>query len=169
MFTNDGGVKWLLQSSNTGYDLEGVYFVDPGKGWAVGKCGSRGTSVVTESNRTGSRGPRNRRRPNGADGIILHTVDSGADWNSQESGVSSELYSVCFIDPEEGWVVGQSGTILHTNNGGETWKPEGSGTNRNLYRVVYVEGNGLIAIGANSTILRRKVDGANVTTAANMR
>ena len=73
------------------------------------------------------------------------------------------------INAKEGWSVGQNGVIIHTNDGGETWEREGSGTDRDLYDMVYVEGNGLIAVGAGSITLRRKIDGINLTTAANMK
>ena len=48
-------------------------------------------------------------------------------WISQDSGTSSSLYSVDFIDNNEGWISGGNGSqglILHTTNGGTTWESQ---------------------------------------------
>ena len=118
----------MTQSSNTSYDLTGVYFLDANSGWVVGR-----------------------------DGIILHTTNSGVDWSSRDSGVDENLNSVCFISSEEGWIAGENGLVLHTYDGGITWQPEGSGTMKQLRKISYVEGNGLVAIGADCTIIKRVI------------
>lgn len=33
----------------------------------------------------------------------------------------ANLFDVCFIDPQQGWAVGDRGTIWHTQDGGESW------------------------------------------------
>lgn len=38
--TEDGGLVWTRQNSNTGRRLKGVHFVDPLRGWAVGDAGT---------------------------------------------------------------------------------------------------------------------------------
>ena len=42
-------------------------------------------------------------------------------WQKQRSGVNRHLFGVHFIDPQNGWVVGQGGVILHTRSGGQKW------------------------------------------------
>lgn len=45
-----------------------------------------------------------------------------AGWRKLNSGVTVDLYDVCFPNnPNTGYVVGDSGTILYTYNGGEHW------------------------------------------------
>ena len=57
----------------------------------------------------------------GYDGTIKYSSDGGNTWKSQQSGVSSNLWDVCFISNDIGWVCGQNNTILKTINGGKTW------------------------------------------------
>jgi photosystem II stability/assembly factor-like uncharacterized protein len=40
MRTDDGGLNWTRQNSNTGRRLRGVHFVDGLRGWAVGDAGT---------------------------------------------------------------------------------------------------------------------------------
>jgi photosystem II stability/assembly factor-like uncharacterized protein len=44
-------------------------------------------------------------------------------WMNQNSGTSSILQSVYFIDQNNGWISG-AGPILHTTDGGQTWSPQ---------------------------------------------
>jgi len=46
------------------------------------------------------------------------TTDGGVTWKAQDSGSSSYLQAVSFIDSDRGWAVGYEGTILATTNGG---------------------------------------------------
>jgi photosystem II stability/assembly factor-like uncharacterized protein len=128
-YTNDAGSAWLTQSSNTSYDLNGLFFIDASEGWVVGR-----------------------------DGIILHTRNSGVDWSSQHSGVDENLNSLCFTSNEEGWIIGDNGLILHTRDGGATWQREGIETDEHLYGILRVNGNGLLAIGAECTIVKRGIE-----------
>ena len=67
-------------------------------------------------------------------GIIYHTVDGGVNWDvlySDTLNLPAPIYfnDVCFINDDNGWVVGYGsyfmmgcyGTIMHTVDGGETW------------------------------------------------
>lgn len=53
-------------------------------------------------------------------GTIQKTIDGGTTWYYIESGTTSILNAVYFINVDTGFVVGSS-TILKTMNGGETW------------------------------------------------
>ncbi len=106
MATDDGGESWDFQSGasvHTGHSgiLRGVKFVDNKVGWVVGDQGT-----------------------------ILKTVNGGRVWTRRvpKGEVSRhrydfvygpELNAVTFVDPNNGWVVGNDGTILHTTTGGE--------------------------------------------------
>jgi hypothetical protein len=54
----------------------------------------------------------------GGSGILLKTVDGGATWLIQDSIISCALNSVCFLNSDTGYTVGNCGTILKTTNGG---------------------------------------------------
>ncbi|MCX6271661.1 MAG: YCF48-related protein [Bacteroidetes bacterium] len=49
--------------------------------------------------------------------IVCHNNNS---WIPQNSGTTSSLYGVSFINENEGWIVGSNGLILHTTTGGFT-------------------------------------------------
>ena len=46
---------------------------------------------------------------------------SQISWISQNSGTTSSLDGVYFVDENNGWIAGWGGIILHTTNGGDTW------------------------------------------------
>ena len=94
----------LARSWRGDSDLSAVDFVDPLCGWAVGDRGA-----------------------------VWHTLDGGAHWNAQESGVGCRLHSVCFLDSANGWIAGgyydsyvhrSRGVVLRTTDGGVTWQIE---------------------------------------------
>jgi photosystem II stability/assembly factor-like uncharacterized protein len=47
-----------------------------------------------------------------------------AGWTQQTSGTANNLFSVHFVNANEGWAVGFSNTILHTSNGGTSWSAQ---------------------------------------------
>ncbi|MBL0098472.1 MAG: hypothetical protein IPP46_19840 [Bacteroidetes bacterium] len=63
------------------------------------------------------------------------------------------LFSVYFIDAQNGIIVGDNGTILQTTNGGGNWIPQTSGTG-NLLLYVHFIGNTGFAVGEGGTILK---------------
>jgi photosystem II stability/assembly factor-like uncharacterized protein len=90
-YTKDGGATWKWPQtvpSGTGL-LTSIWLPDTIHGYIVGE-----------------------------NGLILKTSNGGNDWNSQYSGTSRALYSVCFSDSLTGYIVGENGIILKTNNGG---------------------------------------------------
>lgn len=46
------------------------------------------------------------------------------DWKKQESGTLAWLYSIYFVDKDNGWIAGSNGTLLSTKDGGRTWIKE---------------------------------------------
>jgi hypothetical protein len=86
-------------NSNVRDDLLGVYFVDPGHGWAVGTTGT-----------------------------IVATSDGGATWAKRDSATQFDLHGVWFADTMRGWAVGVHGTLLLTDDGGLTWQGRNRGT-----------------------------------------
>jgi len=55
--------------------------------------------------------------------LMAIKLDTFAQWNIQNSGTSSYLQSVFFLDSIHGWAVGYDslGTIIKTNDGGQNW------------------------------------------------
>lgn len=58
----------------------------------------------------------------GYSGTIKHSSDGGITWNSQQSGVSSNLWDICFVNSQNGWICGAGNTVLRTLDGGNSWQ-----------------------------------------------
>jgi hypothetical protein len=109
-----------------------VWFVDRLHGWVVGDAGA-----------------------------IYATVDGGATWWSQSSGVSGALLDVCFapasasasvVGPSVGWIAGEDGIILETTQAGRLWVLQSSGTTVTLRAVASAAGS-VWAVGDEGVIL----------------
>ena len=102
----NGGVAWEWQDSGTDFaTLKDVFFTDERTGWAVGE-----------------------------EGLILKTLAGGRVWSrtlwnralpvpgqpGEYEDLYPELNRVVFVDPLEGWIVGEEGTILHFTGEYET-------------------------------------------------
>ena len=57
----------------------------------------------------------------GYQGTIMNTSNGGDSWQSQSSGLISNLWDISFVDKDMGWICGANGTLLKTENGGATW------------------------------------------------
>jgi photosystem II stability/assembly factor-like uncharacterized protein len=57
----------------------------------------------------------------GIRGHILYSDDAGKTWQQAKVPVSSDLTSVYFPTPAEGWVVGHDGVVLHSTDSGASW------------------------------------------------
>ncbi len=86
-----GSPLWELQNSGASNDLMGVSYTTAAHGFA---CGTNGG------------------------GIVLETVNGGANWSSLTVPAGTSLNDVFFVDDLRGWVVGDNGRILHTSSGG---------------------------------------------------
>jgi hypothetical protein len=60
----------------------------------------------------------------GALGMVLRSVDGGATWQTQASGIASDLYSVYFADALHGYACGDDGIVIKTTDGGASWIAE---------------------------------------------
>ncbi|MBK9190458.1 MAG: gliding motility-associated C-terminal domain-containing protein [Crocinitomicaceae bacterium] len=88
---------------------------------------------------------------------------SQPEWIEQNSGVTSYLLDVEFINENTGYAVGMDGVILKTTNGGTTWGAQTSGVVFDLWDAhFYNELTGWVC-GANGVILKTVNGGANWT------
>ena len=130
---------WTSQDSQTANMLKSVSFYSASTGWAVGEGG-----------------------------LVLRTLDGGANWTQQVSGSSSNLNGVHFVDPNTGWVVGDGGTVLKTTDGGDSWTAQTSGVvDEHLNGVYFVNANTGWAVGerggGRGTILKTTDGGSSWT------
>ena len=84
---------------------------------------------------------------------MYHTTNGGRTWEPQNSGVSTDLLDVKFLNASEGWAVGTEGTVIHTSDGGVKWTTELAGTKHPLERVFFADRTRGWAVGFGGTIL----------------
>jgi photosystem II stability/assembly factor-like uncharacterized protein len=53
--------------------------------------------------------------------IVLHSGDYGKTWECSYTHQNLPLHGLCFVDPRNGWAVGELGTVLQTEDGGKSW------------------------------------------------
>ena len=126
--SSDDGQHWLsaqLPPEVSGFNLHSIWGSDAANVWAVGD-----------------------------NGIILHSVDMGATWVSQNSGTGEGLNSIWGVGPLELFAAGTTGTVVHTINGGRTWSTQSTGTTDDLYTIWGATRDNVIASGAAQLILQ---------------
>ena len=93
--------------------------------------------------------------------LFLFPLNIYSQWYSQNSNVSTTLYSVDFLDTLNGYVSGNQGVILKSTDGGSTWVSLTSGVSDPLYSISFFDTqNGCAAGGAgNGSIIIRTTNG----------
>ncbi|QDT67242.1 Ycf48-like protein precursor [Planctomycetes bacterium MalM25] len=62
--------------------------------------------------------------------LVLASEDGGATWSTANTGVTTPITAMTFIDDRVGWAVGEMGIVLTTRNGGRTWRTQRGGGRR---------------------------------------
>lgn len=57
-------------------------------------------------------------------GTILRSINGGQTWTVIPSGVTTNLFSIFFLNNSIGWTGGENGTLLKTTDGGLNWNLE---------------------------------------------
>lgn len=57
----------------------------------------------------------------GNSGRIMHTMDGGKNWHTQNSTTSYNLRSIFFVNDSTGWIAGNGNVVIRTKDGGNTW------------------------------------------------
>lgn len=86
----------------------------------------------------------------GTGGILLKSTDMGATWIPLNSGVTTTLYQVEFLDNNTGYVVGASGVVLKTTDAGATWVTLPAPTAQAIYSIDIVSADNIF-IGCSRT------------------
>jgi hypothetical protein len=85
----------------------------------------------------------------GYKGIMLKTVDGGANWTFITTNTISYLNSLTFPTRKRGFVTSSSGFFLTTWDGGSTWQQITTGNNATIKRLAFV--NDKIGFATNTT------------------
>jgi len=142
--TTDGGKTWQTQLRGD-YWFYCVYFIDANIGFAIG-----------------------------SKGVILRTTDGGKIWNPIQSGITSELTSISFIDNQTGYIsCGREAGILKTVDGGLNWIKISTGLDKygTLISAKFTDENtgyaifGIFGIDSGGSQIIKTVDGGKTWNA----
>jgi len=94
--------------------------------------------------------------------ILLSNIISEAQWIQQQSGVTTPLYDIEFINRSTGWSCGEGGTIIKTTNGGTNWIRQITNVpSKPLFGIHPVNENVVYSVGWFGTILKTTNGGDN--------
>jgi photosystem II stability/assembly factor-like uncharacterized protein len=154
--TTDGGATWTPQTTVSGTLLYAVDSVGQDV-WVAGGDPSAGPV-------------RGGERVSG-DGVLLHSADGGATWETQWGGGAADLRlnDVDMLDDQIGWAVGdgsaaQQALVLHTTDGGDTWMVQDPGVSFDLAAVHVLDDQTAWAVGDGQEILATADGGATWTS-----
>lgn len=135
MKTTDGGLNWVVQNSWVTSRLYDIKFLNADSGLAVGASGlvlkttDGGNNWITSYYQTSTIYTveivnRNLVFVGSAysGGQLAKSTDFGSTWTPVSSSfITSSVYSIFFLDANNGWAGTASNGILYTNDGGSTW------------------------------------------------
>ena len=64
--------------------------------------------------------------------ILFLSVDTNAQWVTQNSSTSQTLHSIHFVNTQTGYAAGNGGVVIRTTNGGNNWAALNTGTSTQL-------------------------------------
>lgn len=87
-----------------------------------------------------------------------------AQWVTQNSGTTANLYDIEFLNRNTGWALGDGGTVIKTTNGGVNWiNSPNPATGRPLSSIHIVDSNTIYFVGWFETVVKTTNGGANWT------
>lgn len=149
----DKAKTWQNKSLDEKDHIYSIFFTDEKKGWLCG--GYKGDSGNPTQH-----------------AVIFITTDGGSSWTEQFRETGKTLYSIYFIDENNGWAVGSKRYVYRTVDGGKTWimQTEFGGASwqdyRNIYKVQFISKNvGFIFMNENDyKLIYKTIDGGNSWT-----
>jgi len=93
-------INWVPQSSGTLENLNGIHFVDPNYGFAVGN-----------------------------NGVVKKTTNAGLNWNTVSFPVTTNNLCVFFTSYSTGYIGNSNFSVYKTTNGGLNWTAVPTGSN----------------------------------------
>jgi photosystem II stability/assembly factor-like uncharacterized protein len=90
-------------------------------------------------------------------------IEAQTGWYQLNSGTTNNLYSICFINQNTGFIVGYNATFLKTTNAGLNWVSINI-TQRDLYDIKFLNDKTGYCTGTYGTILKTTNSGLNWIT-----
>lgn len=104
----------------------------------------------------------------GQGGIVVRSSNGGSNWITLTTGVSEDLFDMCFLSVNTGYCSGSNGRIIKTTNGGITWLSQNTvGVSENLFSISFIDENNGLVVGQNRAeppnngILLKTTNGGN--------
>ena len=124
--------------SPVGTTINDITFTDKYNGYAVFQSSGIGTCVVSHG--------------------MYKTINGGKDWIRMNTGNTSVINAVHFVNQTTGWFTGASSDIRKTTDGGITWVQQSSGVGSGNNDIWFKDVNNGFVIG-NNGILRKTTNG----------
>jgi len=85
--------------------------------------------------------------------LIACTTVTPVRASSTAKEIRQDLFSACFLNAHEGWIVGERGRVFHTADGGEHFSRLPTGTRKALLSVACFPNKRLVVVGQKGTAL----------------
>jgi len=156
--SGDGGVSWQVKTDITEFNGNGgigkTFFLDSLQGWktanrifAIDKTTNGGKTWINQyvylsTDQTKFRDIRFSDPQNGwavgDRGTIFKTTNSGINWVAQLNITTKGINSVYFINPQIGWLAGDS-MFFKTTNGGNNWESVSVNQDLNYGKLYFID------------------------------
>ncbi|RPI17900.1 MAG: T9SS C-terminal target domain-containing protein [Ignavibacteriae bacterium] len=94
--------------------------------------------------------------------LLIFICSTNTQWIQQNSGTSTHLTEIRFINQNTGWACGINGLILKTTNGGTNWVQQFTDIyNKPFWRIRPVDENIVYCVGSFETFLKTTNGGVN--------
>lgn len=132
--TTNGGTNWSVQTINSSFHFNDVFFINQNVGWVCGEYLGL---------------------PHYAS--VFKTTDGGLTWTEKPLGNDETMRGIYFTDDLYGWAVGNNNStesaIYHTTDGGDNWIFENTPGILSLSRVFFINKTRGWAAGYLGTIV----------------
>ncbi len=170
--SNDGGNTWKkIVLNNDLNSITSAYFINSSKGWLLGISDSanykRGIILKTEDGGKSwgniSRLSYTAREIEFSDSLhgwltinntFRKTTDGGKNWKQIFIDTYAHIYSIHFIDSENGWAVGTRGDFFRTTDFGDSWIKFDSPLRNTFYSVHFANKDTGWTVGEDGAIFR---------------
>lgn len=137
LFSNLIQAQWRV-TTPAGTTINDITFTDRYNGYAVFQSSGIGNCTVSHG--------------------LYKTINEGKDWVRMNTGNTSAINAVHFINQLTGWYTGASSEIRKTTDGGATWVQQSSGVGSGNNDIWFKDVNNGFVIG-NNGILRKTTNG----------
>lgn len=131
--------QWRV-TNPVGTTINDITFTDKYNGYAVFQSPGIGNCTVSHG--------------------LFKTINEGKDWIRMNTGNTSVINAVHFVNQTTGWFTGASSDIRKTTDGGITWVQQSSGVGSGNNDIWFKDANNGFVIG-NNGILRKTTNGGS--------